>query len=95
MGGLRGECFIAHREVVVEQLSQAFGERSVTSRIKSHRRQFLEQNRLISDAEIAWNGSLQQKFQFQMPTVVAHGFNSQKGAGFPRLWEDCLTYQHV
>ena len=36
-----------------------------------------------------------QQFQFQMPAVFAHGSKSQRGAGFPRLWEDCLTYQHV
>ena len=67
----------------------------MTDRIKSHCLQFFEQNRFISDAEIAWNCLLKKQFQFQRQACVAHGSRSQKGAGFRRLWEDCLTYQHV
>ena len=87
--------FVADSGFLAEQLRQAVGKRGMTDRIKSHCFQFFEQNRFISDAEIAWNRPLKKQFQFQMPAVFAHGSKSQKGAGFPRLWEDCLTYQHV
>ena len=78
-----------------EKAAQGGCELAVALRIQSQRRQIAQKIRFVGAAEGAWDGAFQQQFQFQSAAIVTHSTSNPKGAGFRRLWEAYLTYQHI